>query len=162
ITGAITKITQASGNTPGSIVIKPTTGSAVTLTVNANTPISVDGVSGKTLADLTTLMRATASYTATGVNTATATQISATDPFRIKGAITKVTQASGNTPGSIVITPTTGSAVTLTVNDKTSIRIDDQKKTLADLTVGQKAEATYQATGTNAGTALRVEVDTGK
>jgi hypothetical protein len=158
VTGTITKVTQASGTTPGSIVITPTTGPAVTLTVPANTPISVDDVKGKTLADLTTLMRATATYTVTGLNTGTATKIDATDIFTIKGTITKVTQPSGTTPGSIVITPTTGAAVTLTVNANTVIRIGDHKKTIADLKVGQKAEATYKATATNAGIALRIHV----
>jgi hypothetical protein len=147
VTGAITKIVPAGMTTPATVTITPDNGTAaVTLTVTATTKISVDGVAGKAVSDLLVGMQAQAKYqvTATANN---ALSIAAYDMLRVTGTITKVVPAGMTTPATVTITPTGGTAVTLTVTATTKISVDEVGgKAVTDLLVGMQAEAKYQVT----------------
>jgi hypothetical protein len=106
-------------------------------------------------------MRAEARYqvTATANNALT---IEASDLFRVSGTITAIVPAGATTPATVTITPTGGTAVTLTVTATTRISVNGVRgKTVADLLVGMRAEATYQVTAT-ANNALTIEAGTDK
>jgi hypothetical protein len=156
VTGTITVVKLATSTTPATVTITPTGGNAATLTVTANTKISVDGVGGKAVTDLLVGMPAEARYqvTATANN---ALRIEASDMVRVTGTITVVKLATSTTPATVTITLTGGNTVTLTVTANTKISVNGVGgKAVTDLFVGMPAEATYQVTAT-AYNALRIE-----
>jgi hypothetical protein len=145
---------QITAKTATTVTITTAGGKAVTVTVNSNTHISVDGTPGKSITDLTTLMRAEAVY----LDDLTAVRIRASDIFEVHGTIAKITPASGATPAIVAITTVAGNTVNVQAPSTTAISVDHVPgKTVADLKAGMPAEAVYKATSATVNTGISIE-----
>jgi hypothetical protein len=150
VAGTITAVSS----TGGTLSVTPTqsaNSTAVNLMVTANTTISIDGVTGKGLANLAVGMRAGVAYQTTGgVNNAI--QINASDRYHVSGTITALA-SDGSTLSITASQPANSQAVTLNVTSSTGISLDGVTgKSVTNLVVGMRAKAGYQLTssGNNA------------
>ena len=150
VTGTITAV-SSTGNTLTVTPAQPSNSTALTLTVTANTAISLDGVTGKGLANLAVGMQAGVVYqTSGGVNTAL--QVNATDRFHVSGTITALA-SDGSTLTITPSEPASSPAVTLNITSSTAVSLDGVTGTaVSNLVVGMRARAGYQLTssGNNA------------
>jgi hypothetical protein len=126
----------------GTITINPRDGgAAVSLTTSSSTRITRNGAAA-TLADLKAGDRVAAEYDPT---TKIATRIEAEsetehEPSEVEGQVTAVSATS------ITIAPHSGDPVTLTLDASTVIFLNGHRAAAADLKVGDRAEAVYDAT----------------
>jgi hypothetical protein len=139
----------------GTITINPRDGgAAVSLTTNSSTRITRNGAAA-TLADLKAGDRVAAQYDPT---TNVATRIEAESetghqPSEVDGQVTAVSATS------ITIAPHSGDPVTLTLDATTVIYVNGQRAAAADLKVGDRAQAEYDAT-TKVAAKIAVERET--
>ncbi len=130
------------------VTITPQSGSAVTVHVADSTVIKISDASGShsgTLADLTVGMKAEADYdpvslVADHINARAAEQ----HQGEVEGKVTAIDTAAG-TAGTIAIAPEHGSEVALHTDSATRISRNGAAATLADIKVGDSAEARYDA-----------------
>jgi hypothetical protein len=125
----------------GTITINPRTGAPVSLTTSSSTRITRNGAAA-TLADLKAGDRVAAQYDPT---TKVATRIEAEsetehEPSEVEGSVTAVSATS------ITIAPHSGDPVTLTLDATTVIFLNGHRAAAADIKVGDRAEAVYDAT----------------
>jgi hypothetical protein len=156
VDGTITAVLNG-GGTGGGVTITTARGAAVTVTVDANTAIKVDGANRQTIANLATGMRAEVHYKAVG-GANPAVRIEAKTPiYPVAGTISSVVPAMGMTPGNVTITPLRGKPVTLTVDANTTISVDrNSGQTIGSLVAGMKVAAVYKVAGTS-NVAIRIE-----
>lgn len=134
--GAITAI----DTTAGTVTINDRKQGSVTVTVTSGTQLRLDSKKNVTLAMLAVGDSADARYDAT---TMVATRIDAKSPKspQAKGTITAIDL----TAQTVTIQPLNGNAIALTANAATKIERNEEHATLADLKVGDSAEAKYDA-----------------
>jgi hypothetical protein len=138
----------------GTITINPRSGSPVALTTDSSTRITRNGAAA-TLADVKAGDHAAAEYvTATNVATRIeAENDSEQEPAEVEGQVTAASDTS------ITIAPRTGDSVTLTLDSSTVILVNGKPGAAADIKVGDKAEAVYDAT-TKVASKVAVESET--
>ena len=135
-----------SGITGSDVTITPRQGRAVTVHVNGSTIIRLhlghgDRIAGA-LADLEVGMKAEAEFDPVSF---VAFKLDAEkeeddeEDAEVKGTVTAVNPGAG----TITIEPRNGSAVTLTVDGSTRIKLDGDTATLGDIPVGAEAEAEF-------------------
>lgn len=138
----------------GTITINPKTGSPVALTTDSSTLITRNGAAA-TLADVKVGDHASVEYV-TATNVATRIEAepdSETEPAEIEGSVTAASATA------ITIAPHTGDPVTLTLDSSTVILVNGKPGAAADIKVGDKAEALYDAT-TKIASKVAVESET--
>jgi len=113
------------------------TGESVTVTVDGSTRIHKDNKEWATLEDLAIGDTAKARY---NKDTLLAKRIQAKSP-KLEGTITAIDVGAQ----SVTIQPTIGDPVTVFATETTKIERNDEEATLADLVVGDQAQAKYNA-----------------
>lgn len=142
VRGTVTAVDQDAAT----VTITPEEGDAVTLNITQDTKLVVNGEPAA-LADVQVGMGAHAHYNAATMN---ARHLVAGDiesrPAKIRGTVTAVDLNAA----TVTITPAEGDAVTLNITDETKIFINHHSAALADVVVGSKAVARYDADTLNA------------
>jgi len=128
------------------VTITPQSGSAVTVHVSSTTVIKVTDASGThtaTLADLATGMKAEADYDPVSL---VADHINARAVQAAQGEVAGKVAAVDATAGTVTIHPQHGADVVLHTDSTTRISRNGAPATLADIRVGDSAEARYDTT----------------
>jgi hypothetical protein len=134
----------------GTLAITPANGPAITVsTVNA-TIATIDKVAVQNLNNVLVGMKADVQFVATGLGTGVASKIDLIDRYTMIGTLSTVSPDANGVTGTVVITAAKTPPLNLTVTPTTTITVNgvSRRTTIANLSIGMRAEAAVQITPT--------------